>query len=539
VPALWNIADAYGVSSNVVGWWITWPVEEVQGVMVAASSSAALVAENWKPTLLPGVPDQVHPEALTDEVMALAAEAGGLEQVQELARARVFGTEGMDALDPRDKRSVQQTLWSVQSDATFAKVAASVFAEHPADLNLVYFGGPDVSGHRFWRQYQPEGFAWSGRPESDAALADVIPNSYEWVDELVGEMIAAMGREATVLIVSDHGMRALPSAKKAPPSGMANVITGHHMQGEPGVIIAAGPGIARQGGLDAFDAGDALKTKARVTSVAPLVLALLGIPSAKDFVDRSAPKDLLEGKALENAGLPPVASHASGFRRPEMVEMPAEMRRERPTPMSSDYTTRPFLDDEDDDEEDERSPKIADFLGKNLLDHRIIMVAKPVDRELMAQITSQLLVLDAKDPKKPITMYINCPGGDADSGFGIYDAMRLISAPVVTVCAGLAASAAIIIFLGGSKGKRYATPNSRFLIHQPSTRAQGAASDLEITANEIVKLREQYNTIIGGETGTTAKQVERGANRDFWLTAQEAVDYGLASGIVETLKGVK
>jgi len=205
--------------------------------------------------------------------------------------------------------------------------------------------------------------------------------------------------------------------------------------------------------------------------------------------------------------------------------------------MTREYTTRPRLDDDDDDEDDEkeRTPKIADFLGKSLLERRIIMVAKPVDRELMAQITSQLLVLNEDDPKAPITMYINCPGGDADSGFGIFDAMRFISAPITTVCAGLAASAAIIIFLGGSKGKRFALPNCRFLIHQPSTRAQGPASDLEITANEIIKLREQYNVIIGKECGKTAKQVEKDANRDFWLTAKEAVDYGLASGIVDSL----
>jgi ATP-dependent Clp protease protease subunit len=162
-------------------------------------------------------------------------------------------------------------------------------------------------------------------------------------------------------------------------------------------------------------------------------------------------------------------------------------------------------------------------------------VAKPVDRDLSAAVVGQLLLLEARDPKAPITVYVNCPGGDADSGFGIYDAMRMISAPVTTVCFGLAASAAVIIFVGGKKGRRFTLPNSRFLIHQPSTYSQGAASDLEITANEIVKTRDLYNLILSQETGRSDKQILKDVNRDFWLTADEAVEYGLADRVVKSL----
>ena len=200
------------------------------------------------------------------------------------------------------------------------------------------------------------------------------------------------------------------------------------------------------------------------------------------------------------------------------------------------YDTRPArLDDDDDEEEEaEKKAKTPDMLNKSLLDQRVILVCKPVDRDLMAQITAQLLFLEQHDPGKPITMYINCPGGDADSGFGIYDAMRFVSSPITTVCMGLAASAAIIIFLGGEKGKRFTLPNSRFMIHQPSTGSQGTASDLEITANEIIKLREVYLQVIADECGKTLKQCTKDANRDFWLTAQEAVDYNLATQIINS-----
>jgi len=219
--------------------------------------------------------------------------------------------------------------------------------------------------------------------------------------------------------------------------------------------------------------------------------------------------------------------------------------------MNSPYSTRPLLGDDDDDDDDEdgdgadKHPKkdkpkeVPEFLGKSLLEQRVIMVCKPVDRDMAAAIVGQLLVLDEKDNKAPITMYVNCPGGDADSGFGIYDAMHFVSAPITTVCLGLAASAAVTIFVGGAKGRRFTLPHSRFLIHQPSSQSQGQASDIEITANEIIKTRDLYNQILAEETGRADKQILKDVTRDFWLSASEAVEYGIASGIVKTRAELK
>jgi ATP-dependent Clp protease protease subunit len=212
--------------------------------------------------------------------------------------------------------------------------------------------------------------------------------------------------------------------------------------------------------------------------------------------------------------------------------------------MSSPYPILPRLDDDDDDDDDEeekgkekpeKGKGPGEYLSKSLLDQRIILVAKPVDREMAAAITAQLLIMDARDGKAPITMYVNSPGGDADSGFGIYDVMKFIRAPITTVCLGLAASAAVIIFVGGRKGQRYVLPHSRFLIHQPSTFSQGPASDLEITANEIIKIRDTYNLVLAEETGRPDKQILKDVHRDFWLTAQESVEYGLANGVVRSV----
>lgn len=174
-----------------------------------------------------------------------------------------------------------------------------------------------------------------------------------------------------------------------------------------------------------------------------------------------------------------------------------------------------------------------------LLRQRVIMVAKPVDRGLMEKVSSALLLLDGRNRERPITVYVNSPGGDADSGFAIYDVMKFVKSPVRTICAGLAASAGVPIFLGGRKGQRFSLPNSRFLIHQPSMQAMGSASDLEITSGEIERIRAKYNRIIELETGRSAEKVKADCMRDFWLSAEEAVKYGLVDRIVTNLAEIE
>ncbi|MHC4942131.1 MAG: ClpP family protease [Planctomycetota bacterium] len=187
----------------------------------------------------------------------------------------------------------------------------------------------------------------------------------------------------------------------------------------------------------------------------------------------------------------------------------------------------------------EKNSSESAFIEKKLLEHRTVLVSSVVNRELMEKTVSKLLLLEAEDPKKLITVYVNSPGGDADSGFAIYDAMKFVNCPVRTICSGLCASAGIIIYLGGDSGERISFPNSRFLIHQPSVQAQGQASDLEITALQILKIRERYNEIVSRETGVSAKQIQKDADRDFWLTAEEALDYKLVDRIVATRKEIK
>jgi ATP-dependent Clp protease protease subunit len=174
----------------------------------------------------------------------------------------------------------------------------------------------------------------------------------------------------------------------------------------------------------------------------------------------------------------------------------------------------------------------ARFIDRELLDSRTIIISQAIDSQLAKGIYSRLILLEKDNPEKPITVIVNSQGGSADSGFGIYDMLKFVKPPIVTLTAGLCASAAIIVFLAGEKDKRFALPNSRFLLHQPSTTAVGPASDLEITANQILKIRDQFNKIVADETGKGIEKVTGDSNRDFWLSASDALEYGLISKII-------
>lgn len=188
--------------------------------------------------------------------------------------------------------------------------------------------------------------------------------------------------------------------------------------------------------------------------------------------------------------------------------------------------------DEDDDEK--KAEQGAGPLIKQLLESRSILLTGPVTDELSQKILAQLLVMDAQDAEKPIRVYINSPGGSVDAGFAIYDAMRFVRAPVHAICAGLAASAATVILLGGDKGHRYSLPNTRFLLHQPSTGMQGQASDISIGAQQILNLRARINRLLAEETGQPLERIETDTHRDYWMTAEESVEYGLIDSIVNS-----
>jgi ATP-dependent Clp protease protease subunit len=185
-------------------------------------------------------------------------------------------------------------------------------------------------------------------------------------------------------------------------------------------------------------------------------------------------------------------------------------------------------------EHDESPTKLSDLgrLADKMLEARTIIVSEEVTDGLHRRVATLLTLMELQDAKAPVKVLINSPGGSADSGFAIYDLLRFAPYPVITVGNGVVASAAVLIFLGAQKGRRLSLPNARFLLHQPSASMRGQASDIDITAREIMKLRRRYNEIVAEVTGKSLDQIEKDSDRDFWLSAPEAVEYKLADRVI-------
>jgi len=172
-----------------------------------------------------------------------------------------------------------------------------------------------------------------------------------------------------------------------------------------------------------------------------------------------------------------------------------------------------------------------------LLKERIIFLGSPIDDNIASLVIAQLLFLEAEDPDKDIYVYINSPGGVVSSGLGIFDTMNFIKPDVVTTVMGQAASMGAVLLAAGTKGKRYALPNARIMIHQPLGGAEGQASDIEIAANEILRIRKILNEILSESTGKDIEQINKDTDRNRFMSAKEALDYGLIDKILEPRSG--
>ncbi len=186
---------------------------------------------------------------------------------------------------------------------------------------------------------------------------------------------------------------------------------------------------------------------------------------------------------------------------------------------------------------EERQLNVAqmDVFSRLMMD-RVIFLGTDVNDYTANVIQAQMLYLDSTDPGKDISIYINSPGGSVYAGLGIYDTMQYVASDVSTLCTGMAASMAAVLLVSGEKGKRFALRHSRAMIHQPMGGAQGQASDIEITAREIKKLKDELYNIIADHSGQPFEKVERDSDRDYWMTSQEALDYGMIDRILVKAK---
>ncbi|WP_195863810.1 ATP-dependent Clp endopeptidase proteolytic subunit ClpP [Aerococcus urinae] len=189
-------------------------------------------------------------------------------------------------------------------------------------------------------------------------------------------------------------------------------------------------------------------------------------------------------------------------------------------------------------EQSPRGERAYDIYSRLLKDH-IIMLSGEVNDDMANSVIAQLLFLDAQDNEKDIYIYINSPGGSVTAGMAIYDTMQFVNADVVTIVTGLAASMGSILLIGGTKGKRYALPHSEVLIHQPLGGVQGQATEIEISARHILQTKQTLKEIIAERSGQDIDKVEKDMDRDYWMTAKEAKDYGIIDEIMASNQGLK
>lgn len=315
VRALWNIAGEYGLKTLSVGWWMTWPAEEIDGWMVAPYSSGGQRRNNWKGNLRRDLADQTWPRELIDEVFPIAERLAQEEAFRALDQP-FFGGVDLDGLSGQERQLVAQTRWSIAADATFAAIARHLLEkpEVSPDLTLVYLGGTDVASHRFWRYRWPEEFSYEVPADSTALFRETIERFYVEADRMLGEILAAAPEQADVILCSDHGFHS--SYTEAPhPEGLS----GHHLDAPPGVVILSGPSFRKGAAWEAIRTGQSLPPLGRVDDLAPLVLYLLGIPLAEQMASPDGGGLLRTGVAEEllirRPPVPGVANHDSGFRR--------------------------------------------------------------------------------------------------------------------------------------------------------------------------------------------------------------------------------
>jgi len=187
-------------------------------------------------------------------------------------------------------------------------------------------------------------------------------------------------------------------------------------------------------------------------------------------------------------------------------------------------------------EREGRTERAWDIYSRLLRD-RIIFIGTPINDFVANAVIAQMLFLQMEDPKKDISLYINSPGGSVTDGMAIYDTMNFLQCDIVTYCVGQAASMSTLLLAAGTQGKRYALPNSRVMMHQPTGGATGQTADIAIAAREIVRWRERMNELLASHTKKTAEEISADSDRDFYLTAKEAVEYGIVDKVIESKPG--
>jgi len=329
--ALWNITGDYGKTCNVVGYWITWPAEEINGVVVSqiSSKSQGELQKQKKGMLFREIEGITHPAGFIEEIWPFVEKANTPDALYETVVKPVFGD--VNAMEPAPSDEVRELItssyWSFATDKAYFAAGRHLFEKSPADLNIIYFGGTDVVGHRFWRYMEPEAFSYPVAQAEIDAFGDSIERYYKLADDMIGELMAIFPGGTRIIVMSDHGMHAdYLNGKK--PNGTKAAFSAHHLDGPPGMFIAKGPGIRKGGGVEGFLEARKIEKIATIFDVAPTLLYLLDIPVGRDMRVGKVLKGILEADLLEARPVKYLDTHDEGFRLPTPSRSSAEADRE-------------------------------------------------------------------------------------------------------------------------------------------------------------------------------------------------------------------
>jgi predicted AlkP superfamily phosphohydrolase/phosphomutase len=325
--AFWNVLSDYGRSAAVVGWWLTFPVEEIEGVMIAQVNTLdrahkGLEETMRKGSLQEGVEGQVFPAERADEIFEIHSRV--VDSLPERVRA-IFGEVPAET-SPLSERLWANTQWAFRADAAYLEITERLASEG-YDLVACYLGGADVTGHRFWRHMRPDLYENPPSRSEIEAFADVIPDYYRFLDKALGRLRAAMPENTNILVITDHGMASANlDAEYSSDDPAKDINSAHHYRARPGVAVVSGPGFSAGSHFGRSWEGEDLPVLASVYDVAPTLLSLLGIPVGEDMTG-----EVMSAVTLPRSGSIP--SHDSEEWRAERSRLRGEQVEENPERM--------------------------------------------------------------------------------------------------------------------------------------------------------------------------------------------------------------
>ncbi|HWP93819.1 MAG TPA: alkaline phosphatase family protein [Thermodesulfobacteriota bacterium] len=324
--AFWNILTDHNFTVHCVGWWMTFPVDRINGIMVAQTNTSSQINKDkdgmvWKGGILKGLPGQVHPDSLQNKIMAIAE---GVESDLPLLTESIFG-KFVHPISELNRNLWSNTQWAFRADAIYLRVAEYILESgEPYDLLAIYFGGTDVVGHRFWRYMRPDDYRHRPTDEEIEDFGDIIEDYYTFIDTVIGQLLGKQPVDTTIFIISDHGMYAVNRDQFfSPNEPFTQVNSGHHHSEPPGVIIAAGRYIRPNALLDhdGLNSSD-LPVVGSIYDITPTILTLKGIPVGSDMKGKVL-KNILDGRFLEKYPVKTVKTHDTNdwlSNRPRQVE---------------------------------------------------------------------------------------------------------------------------------------------------------------------------------------------------------------------------